>query len=230
MSYKNPADKKAYNDKYYKENAEKIKAQEKIYRSLNKDKIKIYAQNYKNKHKSELSLKTKLHYSTDKIKYNSKNKEYYQSHRLELIEKRKLYYQTHKDEIKARAKNKIIDPLKKREYSRKKYERYKDKIITRIKEYSRLLKLKVVTYYGNGICACVKCGFSDIRALTIDHINGEGHKHRKDSSIRGNHVYLWLKKNNYPEGFQTLCMNCQMIKRARNKEYYTKGKNNAIQR
>ena len=31
--------------------------------------------------------------------------------------------------------------------------------------------------------------------------------------------YLWLKRNNFPEGFQTLCMNCQWLKKEENREY-----------
>jgi len=72
-------------------------------------------------------------------------------------------------------------------------------------------KSKVLTHYGNGKLACVKCGFNDIRALSIDHINSDGYKHRL-TRIHGG-MYNWLIKNNYPTGFQTLCMNCQWVKR-----------------
>tara|TARA_Y100000310_G_scaffold309125_1_gene352923 strand:+ start:373 stop:915 length:543 start_codon:yes stop_codon:yes gene_type:complete len=73
------------------------------------------------------------------------------------------------------------------------------------------LKVKVLEYYGDGKCACVKCGYDDIRALSIDHIDGGGNDHRRKERI-GN-LYHWLWKNEYPDGFQTLCMNCQFIKR-----------------
>ncbi len=49
----------------------------------------------------------------------------------------------------------------------------------------RKRKVEVLTYYGSGKLACVKCGFSDI----------------------------WLKRNNFPSGYQTLCMNCQYTKK-----------------
>ncbi len=35
----------------------------------------------------------------------------------------------------------------------------------------------------------------------------------------GHHLYRWLKKETYPEGYQTLCMNCQALKKHENKEY-----------
>ena len=56
---------------------------------------------------------------------------------------------------------------------------------------------------------------NDIRALSIDHINSDGASHRKEV---GNGMYRWLLKNNFPEGFQVLCMNCQFIKRETNNE------------
>ena len=44
-----------------------------------------------------------------------------------------------------------------------------------------------------------------ILAGGIDHINGKGTEHRKKI---GFNIYPWLVKNNFPEGFQTLCCNC----------------------
>ena len=82
----------------------------------------------------------------------------------------------------------------------------------------RKVKEEVLTHYGNGKCACVKCDFADIRALSIDHINGGGVSHRRNIKCGGSSLYIWLRKNKYPEGYQTLCMNCQFIKSAINKE------------
>lgn len=84
------------------------------------------------------------------------------------------------------------------------------------------LKEEVLTYYGSGKLACIKCGFSDIRALSIDHLNGNGAKHRKEvaSEGGGSNFYAWLKKQDFPEGYQTLCMNCQWIKGSTNEEVY----------
>jgi hypothetical protein len=72
----------------------------------------------------------------------------------------------------------------------------------------------VFSHYGT---ICVRCGFSDQRALSIDHIDGGGTQHRK-SIGKGNLFYRWLAKHGFPEGFQTLCMNCQFIKRYENDE------------
>lgn len=92
------------------------------------------------------------------------------------------------------------------------YRTHKEEILTRTHKNNRELKQRVLTYYGNKKCACVKCGESRLACLSIDHIDGTGYEHRK---IVGNGIrfYGWLKKNNFPSGYQTLCMNCQFIKR-----------------
>lgn len=64
----------------------------------------------------------------------------------------------------------------------------------------------VFNHYGYK-CAC--CGESEFYFLSIDHINGGGSQHRRD--IKGP-LYLWLIRNNFPSGFQTLCYNCNLAK------------------
>ncbi len=81
-------------------------------------------------------------------------------------------------------------------------------------------KIKVLTHYGNGKCACVRCGFDNVWALSIDHIEGRGEQDRHHLGRQGGHpFYKWLMDNGYPKGYQTLCMNCQFIKRVENREY-----------
>lgn len=82
------------------------------------------------------------------------------------------------------------------------------------------LKNKVLSYYSSGKPVCARCGFDDIRALSIDHINSNGGVHRKElsRSARGSGFYWWLKLNGFPDGYQVLCMNCQWIKRTEQDE------------
>lgn len=70
-------------------------------------------------------------------------------------------------------------------------------------------KRRVLTHYGNGECACLFCGFSDIRALSIDHISSNGHKEKCGTTL-----YRRLISESFPIGDQTLCMNCQWVKRS----------------
>ncbi len=91
------------------------------------------------------------------------------------------------------------------------------------REYNHRLKLQAITHYSpNMQCQCAEsncwhflaCQVHDLRALTIDHIKGGGVKHLKSLGLRtGAQFYRWLKKQNWPEGYQVLCANCQLTKR-----------------
>lgn len=66
--------------------------------------------------------------------------------------------------------------------------------------------------YGGYKCKC--CGVTEPAFLSIDHINNDGAEHKREYRLRtSTEVYRWLIKNNYPTGFQVLCMNCQWGKR-----------------
>lgn len=66
---------------------------------------------------------------------------------------------------------------------------------------------------------CKKCGYSDKRALQIDHKFGGGRKERKNSGHSMKYYRKVLKK--IKEGskeYQLLCANCNVIKRVENFE------------
>ncbi|HEC64216.1 MAG TPA: hypothetical protein ENI23_02860 [bacterium] len=74
------------------------------------------------------------------------------------------------------------------------------------------LRKEIIDHYG-GKCAC--CGETVLVFLTVDHINNDGAKHRKEIGD-GHVIYRWIKRNNFPiDMFQILCYNCN-VGRARN--------------
>jgi hypothetical protein len=78
--------------------------------------------------------------------------------------------------------------------------------------YRRSLKQQVLDRYGN---TCKFCGYEDIRALQIDHINNNGAEERKapgGQNVSGWRFYHHLVSIGLPDGYQTLCANCNMIK------------------
>jgi hypothetical protein len=87
------------------------------------------------------------------------------------------------------------------------------------RERRKLIKTKALSGYSGYPPRCMKCGFGDLRALTIDHVNGRG-KEQRESVVGsfGQKFYEWLIKNKFPPGFQVLCMNCNYIKRVENRE------------
>lgn len=70
-------------------------------------------------------------------------------------------------------------------------------------------RIRVLSHYGKCRCAC--CNENRLEFLAIDHINGNGNRHRKENNIgSGTPFYGWLIRNNYPSGFRVLCHNCNM--------------------
>lgn len=79
----------------------------------------------------------------------------------------------------------------------------------------KALKEKVMIHYGHKCnCGC-GCQVANINHLTIDHINNDGHIHRKQlgTKVRGGQAfYRWIVKNNFPKDLQILCWNCNCAK------------------
>ena len=72
-------------------------------------------------------------------------------------------------------------------------------------------RAEVFAAYGGYKCNC--CGETESLFLTIDHVHNNGAELRR-SGVHGNGsaFYAWLRKNGFPDGFQVLCMNCQLGK------------------
>ena len=126
-----------------------------------------------------------------------------------------------------------------REWYRKKkqdpkyLEDYRKKHNKWAKESVKRKRAEIVKLLGG---KCVRCGFSDSRALQIDHVYGSGRRHagrkhlkqmgkhgcRKNSGIKNYSGYLHKILKEIKSGskdYQLLCANCNWIKRAENKEY-----------
>jgi hypothetical protein len=85
------------------------------------------------------------------------------------------------------------------------------------RERNLRLRLQVIKALG-GKCPC---GFSDWRALDIDHVNGGGTQELKGvnrQAVYYNRVLAYLKANPSQTKYQLLCCNCNRIKRWTNHE------------
>lgn len=76
------------------------------------------------------------------------------------------------------------------------------------KGYIPKLQEEVLTHYGGGKMACVCCGETIFQFLTIDHMNGREQHEKKNRKYRGWMLKQYLRSHGYPEGYQTLCFNC----------------------
>lgn len=160
--------------------------------------LKEYYQKNKEKHLEECKKRYqenreerliwhKENYKNNIEKYKKQSHKYYLNHKEERMKKSDEYYKTHKEQVHKRNK-----------------------------ERSKEVRLKVLTHYGNGKCACVGCGYSIFDALDLDHINNNGAENRPKYGYSWGTFWRSLVKNNYPEGYQTLCRNCNWLKHIEN--------------
>ena len=122
-----------------------------------------------------------------------RNRNWYTRNREKVLEQTKAYAKAHPEAQRAR--------------HQKWYANHKELSAERVKRNQIELRRQVLEHYG-GLCQC--CGETQYEFLAIDHINGGGRAHRR--SIPGQSVYRWLRKHDFPPGFQVLCHNCNMAK------------------
>lgn len=193
--------------------SERKKAYRKAWREAHKEEAKEYSKKWRKAHKKQdYEIKKKWRKSHPEIVKKSKQK-WYETHKEHVLEQQKKRYKAHPENQKKKAKawyqshkEQAIKAALKRNQT--------EKGIERRKKYDQRIKLDVLTHYGNGIPKCVLCGHARLTSLSIDHINGGGCKHKKEV-VKGKNFYCWLIKNNYPEGFRTLCLNCQFDEKIR---------------
>ncbi len=140
------------------------------------------------------------------------NKDWYERNKERLKPIRAKYYQEHRKQYAEWRKRLYFRNIKVEQQKRKDYYyKNRERCLANTRRYNQRIKQEVLTHYGNGKLACVICGESRMACLSIDHIEGGGYKHKKQLGSRN--FYLWLKQQGYPKGYQTLCMNCQFLKK-----------------
>lgn len=94
------------------------------------------------------------------------------------------------------------------------YKKYK-RIIDKIERIT--IRIRLLYHYSNGVIKCANCEEKYYEMLTLDHINNDG---KQDREKRGMFNFQWqLYKNNYPEGIQVLCFNCNIKKEIQRRKY-----------
>ena len=166
-------------------------------------------------------------------------RQYAKANETHLKKYRKEYWGS--DEIKARKRKKYakLDPKKKeklnrkkREYGssvigrtvrRKRYHRTKDARHAERKRSYEKVKLDVFSHYskkisGSNVPCCAFCKETEFLFLTIDHIHGRKTAKEKRGVMKSDELYRKLRRE-WPNGYQVLCYNCNMIKeKSRSKE------------
>jgi hypothetical protein len=110
-----------------------------------------------------------------------------------------------------------LPQVKERERKRRlaDYRKNSAKYLARKTKHYDKTRMALLTHYSNGTLKCAQCGYDDIRALDIDHINNDASKDKKKFGKKAYSFYIYLA-NNFPEGYQVLCKNCNWIKHIEN--------------
>jgi len=168
---------------------EQLKEYKRKYRKEHKESIRSYMKQYRQDNKERIRSQQKIKRLTDGGERRREDKERYWNNREEQLEYRRAWGK--KNKLKVRAA----------------------KILTG-RRLRRKIRLAALSVLGG---RCAKCGFSDERALQVDHKNGGGNSHRKQ--FKNQTDYYKHIINGETEGLQVLCANCNTIKRVENKEY-----------
>lgn len=97
--------------------------------------------------------------------------------------------------------------------SRRYYKRNRVRLLQQSKSRNHEFRVLVLTHYSGGSLRCACCQETTIEFLAIDHVDGDGNKHRRSiGTASGGMFYRWLVAQKFPRGFQVLCHNCNIAK------------------
>ena len=187
-------------DKEYREFREEENKRTKVYRENNRETInKKRMDRYYQNHDEELK-KCKRYddsHKPQKLIYRQKNK-------LSISVKQKKYRDENSEHVKKQQSKKYFkNPEKYKSMTRQRYQN----VVTEFKKI-------VISHYSKNKMECKLCKVKGLDFLNIDHIEGRkkmGHSRK----VKGSTLYHFLIKNDFPEGYQVLCWNCNNIKKFR---------------
>lgn len=141
-------------------------------------------------------------------RYKQYMKEYWS--RPESIEKRRAAGRKHAEKTK-NLPHKVA-------YRNEYRQRYHVKVAKAryLREANERYKEAAINIYSNGDACCKQCKIADVDVLCLDHIRENGSEHRRYlKSVFGassTNIYRILARQDYPDGFQVLCYNCNIKK------------------
>ena len=155
---------------------------------INTNKMQDYQQKYRLKYKTKLKEWKHKYYIQNQETIKAKSRKYHHNNKEKIAERKHEYYTKNKEKLNLRS----------HEYYLKNNQ-----------------KLHVQAIYAlGGMCAI--CSFDDIRALQIDHINGDGADERRNTHADAFHKDIIAGGRS---DLQVLCANCNWIKRGEMREH-----------
>ena len=172
---------------------------------------------YYAKHREEIISKVKKYAEENAERVSYRNYLYRQHHRQKLLERERKRRREHRDEINMRRRISFANnPEKHQMTHRKWYAENRKKQVILLRQRYRNLRKKATDKLGG---KCCRCGFTDWRALQIDHVQGNGNKEKQlIGQWKMYKKILELESLEMVKEYQLLCANCNWIKRFENSE------------
>lgn len=175
------------------------------WRKRNRDQYNEYQRKYRQKNREKIRERDRKRSKTPERKeYTAKRKK--QRYHQDPEYRKKLREHTEKW--------RLANPDKKKGIQHRYYQRNSVAILERARKKWSDIKTEVYRLLGD---KCIRCGFTDIRALQIDHVNGGGLKGKRGTPKS----YYMLVRESIKRGeqkYQLLCANCNWIKAYENHE------------
>lgn len=181
--------------KYREANREKLRAKGAAYRAANPEKAKERSRKHYEENREELLAKGAARRAANPEKIKECHRKYYEANKEKCKERDRKYYDANKKKIK--------------EYWRK----HREANGERLRAEDRVNRARVYQAILQGLGnKCLRCGFSDERALQIDHVNNNGYQHRREYHGPTRAYYKNILENIASGEYQLLCANCNWIK------------------
>jgi len=201
---------------YYLKNKKAILKKQNEYYLKNKKTILPKQKEYREKNPK----RTKLAQKKSQAKHPEKYRAYRRNWQRNNTDKTQRYHLTHRSKPGIREKELAYSKKYNQEHQeeRRQYDQRWGGKRYRIK-YHRDNRIDCLKIYSKKVSnssepICSSCGLKDVRFLQIDHINGvTANDGRGASNLVG-----YLRRNNYPGGYQVLCGNCNWLKEFEDKK------------
>jgi hypothetical protein len=178
-------------------------------KQLTKDRAALWAKNNPEARRAVLQ-RFSLNHAEELREYGAS---YRKNNQPKEKQRHKIYRGNNKEKIHTTdALYRKVNSTKLKEKNRMYKKNFPEKSRRNCHLYHAKLRVEAIAAYG-GVCKCCPEDRPDravLEFLSIDHMNNDGAAHRR--LIGSGNIYRWLKKNNYPSGFQVLCHGCNLAK------------------
>lgn len=184
MTYKNKEEARRRKREWYAANTERAKRYNRKYNATHREERNEYSKKWKAANREKLNRRRRKKRAANPMKARENNRRYQSNNRRKVNESNKKWRSANLGKAKNQAKKRKNE-----------------------------IRETVLTHYSNGFLRCANCGYDVFEALALDHTNNNGAEHRRELNQNGKqNIYYWAKRNNFPDGFQVLCSNCNWLK------------------